>query len=418
MIVYEIFVRSFRDGNGDGIGDLRGIIDSMDYFEYLGVDVLWLTPIFSSPSFHGYDVSDYYSINPLYGDMTDFENLINVLHKNGMKLIIDLPLNHTSLLNKWFLENPDYYIWADENTDVNETRSWDNTPVWHSSSRGYYRGTFGRCFPDLNYENPEVVAQALKIVKFWKGKGVDGFRFDAAKHIYKDHERNLEFWKRVVEIAGGKLNVAEVWDVPAVMKRYADVVGHSFNFTVSGSLRKSITEKNPLPLFEALLLVKDSIYKYFNFLSNHDMTRLASDIPGEKERLFAFGILLTLPGIPVILYGDELGMPGVYDPYSPEDVLEPFPWTEDMCVSGNTRWKSSKFAKPYHGYSVLYQKQNKGFLTMVKDWLNFRKNERWIDTANLTEVYQNGDKLVYTISKEEKFLKISLDFQSFNITLS
>lgn len=418
MIVYEVFIRSFKDGNGDGIGDLKGIIDSMDYFEYLGVDALWLTPIFSSPSFHGYDVADYYSINPLYGDMPDFENLINVLHKRGMKLIIDLPLNHTSILNRWFLERPDYYIWADENTDVNETRPWDNIPVWHASGRGYYKGTFGRCFPDLNYNNPEVVSQAFDIVRFWRGKGVDGFRFDAAKHIYDDHEKNLKFWKKVVEGAKTGLNVAEVWDAPYVMERYADVVGYSFNFTVFGALRKSVIEKNPLPLYEALLLVKDSISKYFNFLSNHDVTRLASDIPGEKERLFAFGILLTLPGVPVIFYGDELGMPGVYDPYSPEDVVDPFPWTEDMCASGGTRWKSPKFARPYHGYSVIYQKQNEGFLTKIKDWLDFRRRESWINTANLTEIYQNEGKLVYTISKEEKSIKVSLDFQSFGITLS
>ena len=418
MIVYEVFIRSFKDGNGDGIGDLKGIIDSMDYFEYLGIDVLWLTPIFSSPSFHGYDASDYYSVNPLYGDMVDFESLINALHKRGMKLIVDLPLNHTSLLNRWFLERPDYYVWADENTDVNETRPWDNIPVWHASDRGYYKGTFGRCFPDLNYNNPEVVSQALDIIRFWKEKGVDGFRFDAAKHIYDDHERNLEFWERAVEASKMGLNVAEVWDTPAVMERYADVVGYSFNFTVFGALRKSVTEKNPLPLYEALSLVKGSLSKYFNFLSNHDVTRLASDIPGEKERLFAFGILLTLPGVPVIFYGDELGMPGVYDPYSPEDVVEPFPWTEDMCVSGNTKWKSAKFARPYHGYSVIYQKQNEGFLTKIKYWLDFRRKEVWIDKANLTEIYQNEGKLVYTISSGEKSIKVLLNFRSFDITLS
>ena len=418
MIVYEVFVRSFKDGNGDGIGDLKGIMDSVEYFEYLGVDTLWLTPIFFSPSFHGYDVAEYYSVNPLYGNINDFENLVDTLHAHGMRLIIDLPLNHTSFLHRWFSEKPDYYVWADVNTDINETRSWDNIPVWHSSERGYYRGTFGRCFPDLNYENPEVVAQALDIVRFWKEKGVDGFRFDAAKHIYNDHEKNLKFWKKIVELTKENLNVAEVWDVPAVMERYADVVGYSFNFTVFGALRKSVFEKNPLPLYEALLLVKNSMSKYFNFLSNHDVTRLASDVPGERERLFAFGILFTLPGIPVLFYGDELGMPGVYDPYSPEDVVEPFPWTEDMCSGGNTRWKSSKFAKPYRGYSVHYQKHHGGFLTKIKAWLDFRRKQSWIDNADLTEIYQNRDKLVYTISKEEKSVKVSLDFRTFSITLS
>ncbi len=410
MICYEIFTRSFRDGNGDGIGDLRGIVDALWYLEELGVDVIWLTPILSSPSFHGYDVSDYYSINPVYGDIGDFERLVEELHSREMKLVMDLPLNHTSSLHRWFNERNDFYIWASEKTDLNERRSWDNAPVWHPSDRGYFKGTFGRCLPDLNYENPEVVREILQIIAFWKEKGIDFFRFDAAKHIYDDDEKNLVFWRRVSGELGGPFGVAEVWDEPEIALRYADVVGFSFNFHLYGVIRKSMEDRKPWILYETLKRYGRVLRKFWNFLSSHDVTRIRSDVADEKSVVFAYSIIFTLPGIPVVYYGDELGIPGLYDPFFPENVAEPFPWTEDMCSKGQTWWKSVRYTRPFHGFSVEYQMKIDGILNEMKRWMRLRKENSWIDKAEVIDVHVRDNELVYTISGEGDKLSVILDF--------
>ncbi len=410
MIGYEIFVRSFRDGNGDGIGDIRGIIEALDYLKSLGIGLIWLTPIMKSPSYHGYDVSDYFEINPIYGDFEDLKNLISKAHSMNIKIILDIPLNHTSFLNPWFQEKPEYYIWAGEKTNINERRSWDGAPIWHPSDRGYYRGTFGRCLPDLNFENPEVIEKAKEIVKFWSELGIDGFRFDAAKHIYENHEKNLEFWEQIKEISKTNLNVAEVWDEPEISYEYAKVLGFSFNFHVFGALRKSLVDKNPRALYDALLTCKNFLKSSFNFLSNHDVSRIASSTVSEKGIIFAHSILLTMPGIPIIYYGDELGVPGIYDPEFPEDVTEPFPWTEDMCSKGQTRWKSTKYAKPFHGLSVEYQISRNSVLKHFMEWTEFRNSNPWIDRAMIEDVYLEDAKLVYTMNGEGEKLMIVHDF--------
>ncbi len=407
MIVYEVFVRSFRDLNGDGIGDLRGILDSLDYLEDLGADVLWLTPIFPSPSYHGYDVTDYFNVNPLYGSLDYFKEFMENVHERGFKLILDLPLNHTSSLHRWFLERPEYYIWADDKTDINQRRGWDGAFVWHPSDRGYYYGLFGSCMPDLNYSNPEVVERALEIVRFWTAMGVDGFRFDAAKHIYDDHDKNIEFWRKVsYEIRSMNTDailVAEVWDSPDVNLEYSRILGYTFNFHVFGSLKKSVIESNPWSLKSALEETQDLLVYSFNFISNHDVNRIASDIPDERRRLMAFSLLLSLPGVPVLYYGDELGLPGVYDPSFPEDVVEPFPWYETLCGVGQTRWKSVRFSKPFHGFSVEYQSAHENsFLKKVKELLSFRKENEWIEKARLEDLKIEGSKLSYRLAGKEE----------------
>ncbi len=422
MIVYEIFVRSFRDSNGDGIGDLNGVLDSLDYLEDLGVDTVWLTPIFPSPSYHGYDVIDFFNVNPLYGSLDSFKDFVERLHERGFKLILDLPLNHTSSLHRWFSQRREYYIWADDRTDINQRREWDGAFVWHPSDRGYYYGLFGSCMPDLNYSNPEVVERALEIVRFWSAIGVDGFRFDAAKHIYDDHERNLEFWRRVAEevfkVRPDAVLVAEVWDDPGVTMEYSRVLGYTFNFHVFGSLKKSVVEANPWSLKSALDGALDIMERSFNFASSHDVNRLASDVPDERRRLMIFSILVSLPGVPVVYYGDELGMAGVYDPGFPEDVVEPFPWYESLCGPGQTRWKSSRFSKPFHGISVEYQNSHEGsFLRRFKRVISFRRENAWIENARLEGLEIEDHKLRYRLVGEDE-LEVVHDFRDFTTSFN
>jgi glycosidase len=187
-VFYEIFVRSFKDSNKDGIGDFNGIVQKMDYLESLGVNALWLMPIFPSPSYHGYDVTDYYDVNPQYGSMEDFKNLLDEAHKRDIRVVIDLVINHTSSQHPWFEEansSPqsvyrDFYIWSPE----------PKSNLWHQGKDAFYYGYFWEGMPDLNFNNPAVTSEIFKVLSFWlKDVGVDGFRVDAAKHLIEDGDK-------------------------------------------------------------------------------------------------------------------------------------------------------------------------------------------------------------------------------------
>ncbi len=185
-VFYEIFVRSYNDSNADGIGDFNGITQKLDYLQSLGVTAIWLMPIHPSPSYHGYDVLNYYAVNPQYGSLGDFKRLLSEAHSRGMRIIIDLVLNHTSSQHPWFVEansNPqskyrDWYVWSET----------DQGNGWHAGKSGYYFGLFSEVMPDLNYRNPEVTAQMEKMARFWLNEvGIDGFRLDAAKHLIEEN---------------------------------------------------------------------------------------------------------------------------------------------------------------------------------------------------------------------------------------
>ncbi|SMF01512.1 oligo-1,6-glucosidase [Paenibacillus barengoltzii] len=197
-VVYQIYPISFKDSNGDGVGDLRGILSKLDYLQDLGVDVVWICPIYQSPGHdNGYDISDYYKIDPAFGTMEDFDELLEGLHARGMKLMMDLVLNHTSDEHPWFLEsrkskdNPkrDYYIWrkGKNGGPPNNWESYFSGSVWEYDERTdeYYLHLYSKHQPDLNWENPAVIRELHDMVKWWLQKGVDGFRFDAIAHIAK-----------------------------------------------------------------------------------------------------------------------------------------------------------------------------------------------------------------------------------------
>ena len=187
---YQLFVRSFADSDNDGVGDFNGITDKLGYLKDLGINGIWLMPIHPSPSYHGYDVTDYYDVNPEYGTMADFENLLTKAEELGIDIVIDFVLNHSSNEHPWFVEwqngNPDYvgYYRLITNGDVrlDQRGAWGQN-IWHSTSGGYYCGYFGTNMPDFNWSNTAVQDEMVNIAKFWIEKGVDGFRLDAALHI-------------------------------------------------------------------------------------------------------------------------------------------------------------------------------------------------------------------------------------------
>ncbi len=236
LIFYEVFVRSFYDSNGDGIGDINGLAEKLPYIKSLGVNAIWLMPIFESPSYHGYDVTNYYKVNPDYGTNEDFVNFIKKAHKMGIKVIIDMMINHTSSKHPWFIEASsnknskyrNYYIWATPNTNLDEPSEL-GTRQWYKKGDSYYNAIFWSEMPDLNFDNKAVREEMKKIAKFWLEKGVDGFRLDAAKHIYPlSREKDTLLWweeyaKFCRSIKKDVYLVAEVWDSPQRIAQYAKI---------------------------------------------------------------------------------------------------------------------------------------------------------------------------------------------------
>jgi alpha-glucosidase len=201
-VAYQVYPRSFNDSNDDGIGDLRGVINKLDYLQDLGIDVIWLSPMYKSPNDdNGYDISDYQDIMDEFGTMEDFDELLASIHERGMKLILDLVVNHTSDEHPWFIESRsskdsakrDWYIWKDPKPDGSEPTNWEsifNGSTWEYDSKTdqYYFHLFSKKQPDLNWENPKVRSAIISMMNWWFEKGIDGFRVDAITHIKKSFE--------------------------------------------------------------------------------------------------------------------------------------------------------------------------------------------------------------------------------------
>src|SRR6056297_1097574 len=380
-VIYQIYPRSFQDSNHDGIGDLKGIISRLDYLQWLGIDAIWLSPIFKSPmKDFGYDISDYRDIDPMFGDLDDFKSLLQECHKRNIKVILDQVYNHTSDQHPWFQEsmvskgNPksDWYIWVDgeKGKPPNNWLSYFGGSAWEwcASREQYYLHLFVKEQPDLNWRNPEVVDAVMDTIKYWLDMGVDGFRFDVVNMFYKDERlrddpkvegRNskvdFENYYRVFEndrpetlTALEKINdlvnqykervtIGEVGS-PMGMPAY-------FLYTMPGRLDlafnfefKEIVEYSPnkyKKLIEDTERLFQSIAWPSYVLGNHDSKRLSERFKGlreKKEKLQVLAtLLLTLKGTAFIYYGEEIGM---------EDALIPFDKIVDPA--GKNLWPDYK----------------------------------------------------------------------------
>lgn len=373
---YEIFVRSWYDTNSDGIGDLNGVTAKLDYLKSLGVSGIWLMPINPSPSYHGYDITNYYAINPQYGSMADFERLLAEAHRRGIKVIIDLVINHSSDQHPWFKAaldpadpHHDWYQWAGPGTDL-DSRSAAGAKAWHAAGAGHYLGIFGRDMPDLDYDNPAVRKEMLRVGQFWLRKGVDGFRLDAARHIYVDFPsdadnpqalaKNLAWWS---QFRLGMRDVkADVWIVGEVtqdatagtaaqdatkpLAPWFKAIDTVFDFPLATQLIESAKSERAGNL-GALLARTDAAYRKATgksgmdapFLSNHDQNRVMSQLDGNPQHMrMAAAMLLTLPGQPFLYYGEELGLRGVKpDP----DLRTPMRWNRSTRAPGETTWRTA-----------------------------------------------------------------------------
>jgi glycosidase len=353
--VYEIWPRSFQDADGDGNGDFAGMIARLDDLKALGVDAIWLTPVFEAPSYHGYDFQDFLAIERDYGSMANFERLIAEAHKRGIKVILDLVLNHISDRHPWFLASAkrvkgyeDAFLWREQRPD-GWGKAWsdkaDPAAVWHwnETRRAYYYGAFGASQPDLNLRNPAVVGELDHATAFWLKKGVDGFRLDAVRYAIEDGplagqadtQATIDYWtafaKKVRAINPDALLVGEAWTSLETAGRYRNggkgldaVFDFDFGDLVVallnpenkrnadfGTVSSTAMDRGRDGLWTNLeKRAKAGPLGYFSpFLTNHDQNRIMHRLGDDPVRArIAASLLLTSPGTAYLYYGEEIGL--------------------------------------------------------------------------------------------------------------
>lgn len=413
-VVYQIYIRSFQDSNGDGLGDLQGIIQRLDYLsDTLGVDAIWITPFYPSPMVDfGYDVADYTNVDPRFGDLATFSRLLEEAHRRNIKVIVDYVPNHTSSQHPWFQEsrhsrdNPrrDWYIWRDGKPDGSPPNNWlsvfgGSSWQWDETTEQYYLHTFHREQPDLNWRNPDVQAAMFDVARFWLDLGVDGFRIDVAIVIMKDPEFRDNppdpdpdpLWLRTMGTWATQLHIYDVAhpDVHSVYRAFRqlldsystnqprmsvgelhnrdlsiwasyygedlDELHMPFNFHLLGAEWNMTGVRTMVDAIEAA--VPDRAWPNW-VLGNHDQSRIASRI-GVRHARLAMMMLLTLRGTPTLYYGDELAMPDV--PIAAEDAQDP--WERNIPGQGLGR-------DPERTPMLWNAEPNAGFCApAVKPWL-------------------------------------------------
>lgn len=402
-VFYEIFPRAFYDTSGNGIGDINGMTEKLDYLQELGIEGIWLMPIHPSPSYHGYDVTNYYDINPEYGTMDDFKTFLAEAHDRNIKVLVDLVVNHTSTEHPWFQnaissedsKYRDWYVWADDDTNLRQRGEWGQL-LWHGEAPHQYLGVFWGGMPDLNFDNPEVRNEMIRIGQFWLEEiGVDGFRLDAAKHIFPfEKEKNIEWWQEfrtaMEEVREDVFLVGEVWDLPQVGGPYLEDGLHStFNFDLAEEILSAARQERGGTLVAKLLRTLN-IYEMYSddfidstFITNHDMNRVMSELRGNEERAkMAASLLLTLPGAPFIYYGEEIGMRGEKPD---EHIREPMLWY-DTYRGGQTTWIDPKHDTDANAPSVEKQLEDpNSLLNHYKKMIYLRRTLPALQLGNIEE---------------------------------
>lgn len=397
-VFYEIIPRTFYDSNGDGIGDLQGIIHKLDHVKSLGVDCIWLLPIFPSPLLDGgYDIEDYYNIHPQLGTLDDLKALIEAVHAKEMRLILDLVVNHTSDQCEWFKEaeadrnSPyrDYYVWSDTDEKYADARiifidSEDSNWTWSDKAQQYYWHRFYSSQPDLNYDNPAVREEMKNIMRYWLDMGIDGFRADAVPYLFEREGTNCEnlpethaYLKEMRAMMDaefpGRILLAEANQWPKDLMPYladGDEFHMAFQFPVMPRIYKSVAIGSNAPMLEIMREIPKipEECQWCIFLRNHDeltlemvteedrqfmwdfyapearmrlnqgiRRRLAPLMGGDKRKVeLLYAILFSLPGAPIIYYGDEIGMGDHIWLNDRDGVRTPMQWTDGKNAGFST----------------------------------------------------------------------------------
>jgi maltose alpha-D-glucosyltransferase/alpha-amylase len=418
-LFYEIHIRAFFDGNGDGSGDFRGLTEKLDYLQWLGVDCIWLLPFYKSPLRDGgYDIADFYSIHPDYGTVEDVRALVQAAHSRGLRVIADLVMNHTSSEHEWFqqarssADNPyrDFYVWSDTVRKYEDARIIfiDTEPsnwTWDDQAQAYYWHRFFAHQPDLNYDNPEVQEKMLEVLRFWLELGLDGFRLDAVPYLYEREGTNgenlpetHEYLKRVrAEIDANypdRVLLAEANQWPADVVEYfgdGDECHMAFHFPVMPRMFMAVRREDATPVYEILRQTPEipDNCQWGLFLRNHDELTLEMVTDEERDYMYAeyakdprmklnlgirrrlaplldmgrdeielmTAILFSLPGSPVLYYGDEIGMGDNVYLGDRDGVRTPMQWSPDR----NGGFSKADFAQlylpplmdPVYGYQAV-----------------------------------------------------------------
>ncbi|RAU82921.1 alpha-amylase family glycosyl hydrolase [Pontibacter arcticus] len=457
-IIYQVYPRSYQDSNNDGVGDLKGITSRLDYLKWLGVEALWISPIFPSPmADFGYDIADYCDIHPLFGTMQDFDKLLQEVHAREMKLILDLVPNHTSDQHPWFLEarssrdNPkrDWYIWHDAKPDGAEPNNWlamfgGSAWEWDEKTEQYYYHAFLKEQPDLNWRNPEVQEAMFNVMRFWLDKGVDGFRVDVMWHMIKDEQlrnnpKNPDYKPHMATyeqlIPAYSTDQPEVHAIVQMMRQVTDsyeerlLIGEIY-LPIEKLVTYYGTEQQEAHLpfnFQLLTLPWDAteiaaaIDTYEGtlppdgwpnwVLGNHDQPRLASRIGPEQARVAAM-LLLSLRGTPTIYYGEEIGMCNVTIPK--EEVQDPQGLNmPDLDLSRDPsrtpmQWDTSinagfsdgkpwlRLASDHKEVNVALQQDDpKSLLSLYKRLIKLRQQEPALHIGKYAPIHADKQVLAY-----------------------
>ncbi|HEX8392378.1 MAG TPA: alpha-amylase family glycosyl hydrolase [Longimicrobium sp.] len=410
-VIYQIYPRSFQDTNGDGIGDLPGIVRRLDHLAWLGVDAVWISPFYPSPmADFGYDVTDHCAVDRAYGGIVDFDDIVREAHARGIRVIVDYIPNHTSHRHPWFLasrlsreaERRDWYVWRDPAPDGGPPNNWvsafgGSAWTWDAHTRQYYLHTFLREQPDLNWRNPEVVDAMVQVLRFWLNRGADGVRVDAVQAVIKDeamrdnppnpayvegrddpYERLLrehstdqpgvhEVIARMREVVDGypgeRVLIGEIYNEVERVMAYYGQDGRGVHFPYNFQLIKLPWNARAL---EAAVTRYESLLPegaWPNWvLGNHDRMRVASRVGPAQARVAAM-LLLTLRGTPTVYYGDEIGMRNAVIP--PDRVRDP--WELNLPGRGlgrdPVRTPMQWSAEPNAGFS-----EAEPWLPLAEDW--------------------------------------------------
>ncbi|MBL7926608.1 MAG: alpha-glucosidase C-terminal domain-containing protein [Bacteroidia bacterium] len=447
VVYYQIFVHSFADSNNDGIGDLNGIAQKLDYIKDLGIRGIWLTPILASYSYHKYDVIDYYRIDSQYGTLADLNNLIEQAHNRGIAVIMDMVINHCSDKHPYFLSardsltSPyrDFFVWSAVENIETEINHWyipklrgvkPFKPHKFDDGTAAYYAFFWDGMPDFNYDNQQVRQAMIDVGKYWlTHTALDGFRLDAAMWIYPktDTNKTLQWWHEYSNalrtVKPDVFLLAEVTEAHMYAAPYlANGIDAVFNFDLAQHIIDVlINERNMHLPFKVKQMI--DVYEKANpnfieatFLSNHDQNRIASTLNGDAKKIkLAASILLTLPGSPFIYYGEELGMLGK----KPDEYLrEPMLWSHEKD-SNQCKWLKHKYNKPLQVAPVSIQQQTiNSTLQHYKALINLRNHNAALAFGNIIPVQtQNQSILIYIRSFENNPLLIMHNLSSKNITI-
>ena len=428
-VIYQVYPRSFQDSDGDGVGDLQGIRSRLGHFQALGVDGVWISPIFVSPmADFGYDIADYRAIDPLFGTLEDFDALVADAHARGLKLILDLVPNHTSDQHPWFLEsrssrdNPkrDWYIWHDARPDGSAPNNWlsnfgGSGWEWDEATGQFYYHAYLTQQPDLNWRNPEVRAAIFEVMRFWLDRGVDGFRVDVMWHLIKDDqfrdnppnpdwrpdmpgiERLLEIYstdrpevhavvaemRRVMDAYPDRVLIGEIYlPVDRLVTYYGphlDGANLPFNFQLLQAKWTAEEIGRIVRDYEAAL--PEGAWPNW-VLSNHDRHRLASRVGPAQARVAAM-LLLTLRGTPTIYYGDDVGLEQV--PIPPDQVQDPWEKNEPGLGLGRDPCRTPMpwDASPNAGFTT-----GRPWLPLNPDWQARNVAAETADPGSVLELYR------------------------------